>query len=208
MCCPGYNVDCLMRKCSKCSSKGIEICEFDGNLEVFYYCWIQKKEQYTNKNGKVQFVTNTVKLCKKTTAVSLVKSLDSVILDFMKHESIIRNQFSALNYLKLHMDENESILQIDFSENYSLKHAEEIQSFHFGGSRKQVTLHTSSLLLKDTDYESPKVKSFCTLSEDLRHDAVAVFTHLRPIFLFLQKEKPDLKALHFVSDSPSTQYRK
>lgn len=65
MCCPGYNVDCLMRKCSKCSGKGIEICEFDGNLKVFYYCWIQKKEQYTNKNGKVQFVTNTVKLCKK-----------------------------------------------------------------------------------------------------------------------------------------------
>lgn len=60
------------------------------------------------------------------------------------------------------MDENESILQIDFSKNYSLKHAEEIQSFHFGGSRKQVTLHTSSLLLKDTAYESPKVKSFCT----------------------------------------------
>lgn len=174
MCCPSYNVDCLMHKCSECSSKSIEIGEFEGDLEVFYYCWTQKKEQYT-LNGVMKYVNNTVKLCKKTTALSLVKNLDSVILDFMKHESIIRNRFSALAYLKLHMDENEAMLQMDFSENYCLKHSEEIQSFHFGGSQKQITLHTSSLLLKDTTYDSLKVKSFCTLSEDLRHDSIAVF---------------------------------
>lgn len=94
MYCPGYNVNCLLRKCYKCLSKSIEIGEFDGNVEVFYYCWTQKKKQYTNKNGVVQCITNTVKLCKKTTALSLVESLDVVIVDFMKHKSIIRNQFS------------------------------------------------------------------------------------------------------------------
>lgn len=67
---------------------------------------------------------------------------------------------------------------MDFRENYSLKNAEEIQSFHLGENRKQVKLHTSSLLFKDTAYESPKVKSFCTSSEDLRHDLIAVLAHL------------------------------
>lgn len=82
-----------------------------------------------------------------------------MIPDFMKHEAIIRNQFSALKYLKHNMDDNEALLQMDFSENYSLKHVEEILSFQFGGSRKQVTLHTSSLLMKDNAYEPLKVKS-------------------------------------------------
>lgn len=123
------------------------------DTEVFYYNWTQKTEQYKSKNGKVNLVKNTVKLCIKTTAYSLVKKLYDIIPDFMKHEAIIRNQFLALNYLKHSMDDNEALLQMDLSENYSLKHAEEIQSFHFGGSRKQVTLRTSSLLMKDNAYE-------------------------------------------------------
>lgn len=37
----------------------------------------------------------------------------------------------------------EALIHVDFSENYSLKYATEVQSFHFGGSRQQVSLHTA-----------------------------------------------------------------
>lgn len=53
LCCEGYNVNCLLRKCSKCSNKNIVIDEFDGDAEVFYYDWTQKTEKYKSKNGKV-----------------------------------------------------------------------------------------------------------------------------------------------------------
>jgi hypothetical protein len=52
-------------------------------------------------------------------------------------------------------------------------------------------------------YRGDSKKAFCSISEDLRHDPVAIFAHLRPIL----EENTDLRGLHFISDSPSNQYR-
>uniref|UniRef100_A0A1B6CB63 Uncharacterized protein n=1 Tax=Clastoptera arizonana TaxID=38151 RepID=A0A1B6CB63_9HEMI len=125
----------------------------------------------------------------------------------MAHEAVILNQYAALKYLKLTMNENEALVQIDFRENYSLKYAEEIQSFHFGGSRKQVSLHTSSVIFKEGAYGDIKYKSICFFSENLKHDSVAILAHLRPVFKIIAHIKPKFKALHIVSDSPTSQYR-
>lgn len=54
-------------------------------------------------------------------------------------------------------------------------------------------------------YLNPDVKkSFCTISEDLQHDPTAIFCHLEPI---LETYSNQIKSLHFLSDSPATQYR-
>uniref|UniRef100_A0A8D8T5N7 Uncharacterized protein n=1 Tax=Cacopsylla melanoneura TaxID=428564 RepID=A0A8D8T5N7_9HEMI len=96
---------------------------------------------------------------------------------------------------------------MDFSENYALKYASEVQSFHFGGSRVQVSLHTSSLSYKNCVYDDLKTKSFCTFSKDLNHGPPAILAHLEPIFAWIREQKPHLKMIHFLSDGPSTQYR-
>lgn len=46
-------------------------------------------------------------------------------------------------------------------------------------------------------------KSFCSISPDLAHDPVAKLKHLEPILA----QKNDIEYLHFLSDSPSNQYR-
>ena len=97
--------------------------------------------------------------------------------------------------------ECEAVLHIDFSENYACKLSTEIQSFHFGGSRRQATIHTAVL------YTVHGTKSYATLSDCLRHDEWAVWAHLEPILKELRKTFPQITTLHILSDGPVTQYR-
>ncbi|KAG5893974.1 hypothetical protein JTB14_006578 [Gonioctena quinquepunctata] len=97
-------------------------------------------------------------------------------------------------------------IHIDFSENYCCKYREEIQAVHFGGGRQQVTLHTGVLYLKNPD-DTVKAQSFCTLSDNNRHDSIAVWAHLKPIFDWLKHQRPNIHAVHILSDSPVNQYK-
>ncbi|XP_074040073.1 uncharacterized protein [Leptinotarsa decemlineata] len=95
--------------------------------------------------------------------------------------------------LKRTLKKNELFFHMDSSENYLCKYACEPQSVHFGASRKQITLHTG----------------FCTVSACLRHDAAAVLANICPVIEHYQTKHDidNIDILHFLSDSPSTQYR-
>uniref|UniRef100_A0A2A4K7W2 Uncharacterized protein n=1 Tax=Heliothis virescens TaxID=7102 RepID=A0A2A4K7W2_HELVI len=102
---------------------------------------------------------------------------------------------------------NEAVVHLDFSENYALKHHTEIQSFHFGGSRKEVSIHTVVIYIKDFETFELKTYSVCTVSDNLKHTAVAIWAHLGPILSQIAEISPFIDTLHFYSDSPSSQYR-
>ncbi|KAI0224425.1 hypothetical protein LSAT2_024589, partial [Lamellibrachia satsuma] len=97
--------------------------------------------------------------------------------------------------------DTECTIHIDFSENYTCGYSREIQSIIFGASHQQATLHTGVLYLKG------KTTSFCTISNSLRHDPVAIWAHLEPMFEHAKGTQPQLDTVHFVSDGPATQYR-
>ncbi|CAH0718060.1 unnamed protein product, partial [Brenthis ino] len=65
----------------------------------------------------------------------------------------------------------------------------------------------SSFSLLKTGFTKLCTKSFCTLSECLRHDAVAIWEHLVPVLNFVSGNISVLETLHFISDLPSAQYR-
>lgn len=69
----------------------------------------------------------------------------------------------------------------------------EIQSIHFGGSRKQVILHIIGKKCKNKSKNSIEHKSICTISESKQHDTVAVCAHLMPTFAKIKIIVPDLK---------------
>lgn len=207
LCCTESKVKCLLRECSQCSNNSTLYNEFNGEMDIFYDEWATQEETYKNKKGEAIKVKHTLKIRKKISALQLVNMFSETVFKYMVHQGTIRNQYAAMKLLKVKMLSNEVILHMDFSENYACKYAEEIQAFHFGGSRTQVSLHTSSLLLKDDDNSVPKTKSFATFSESLQHNPPAILAHLEPVFEFISKERPKLKAIHFLSDSPSTQYR-
>ncbi|KAL4718988.1 hypothetical protein ACJJTC_018527 [Scirpophaga incertulas] len=45
------------------------------------------------------------------------------------------------------------------------------------------------------------------VSENMRHDAVAVWAHIVPVLEYVQTTNRNVNQLHFLSDSPSSQYR-
>lgn len=98
-------------------------------------------------------------------------------------------------------------MHIDFSENYSLKYGAEVQSFHLGGNRQQVSLHTAVIHNHDFATGSVAPTSMCTISRCLRHDAPAVWVHLIIIIDETTKSNPFIDTIHMLSDSPTSQYR-
>lgn len=76
-------------------------------------------------------------------------------------------------------------------------------------NKMQISLHTrpTSLQFKETNTGPVKTKSFCLFSRNLSHDPVAIVAHLQPVFQYINKIKSRLRAIHFLSDSPSNQYR-
>lgn len=105
------------------------------------------------------------------------------------------------------MTANEIIIHVDFSQNYECKYSKEIQSVHFGGSHEQTTLHTEVIYFKDNQFGKPKVFPFSSLSQSLRHDSSAIAAHLKPVLDHAKTLVQDIQTIHFLSDSPTTQYR-
>ncbi|CAG9818887.1 unnamed protein product [Phaedon cochleariae] len=109
-----------------------------------------------------------------------------------------------MTLLKNNLSENEILVHCDFSENHNLKYTEETQSFHFGDSRQQITLHTVVVYSKSNNQR--KTECFCTSSESLKHDVPAIWAHLYPVLDEIMN-RSYIDTLHFLSDSPATQYR-
>ncbi|XP_063234925.1 uncharacterized protein LOC134537909 [Bacillus rossius redtenbacheri] len=108
-----------------------------------------------------------------------------------------------MSQLKDNLTDHEIIVHCDFSENYNLKFAEEIQSFHFGGARQQISMHTVVVYRKSS--ETLETKCFCTVSCSLQHNAPAIWAHLFPVMNVVVPDS--IHTVHFLSDSPSGQYR-
>ena len=206
ICCRPYTAACLFRKCFECKDKTMKIHQFE-DCEVKVRKWDTVATKYMI-NGKERIIRKVEKQEIIMTIVNLYKLLHESLNKFMCHVGNIVHQFNAMSKLKSTLKPNEVIIHVDFSENYDCKYAEEIQSFHFGGSRQQVTLHTGVMYLK-LSAEDVTSFPFCTMSESLRHDAFAIWAHLKPIFQWaiqLQKNET-LNIFHMLSDSPVTQYR-
>lgn len=121
-----------------------------------------------------------------------------------QHIFNIRWQYGAYRQLRENLRNNECLLHVyNFSENYSCKYSQEIQSVHFGGSHQQATLHTGVVY---TAAEQSPV-TFCSISPSRRHDPLAIWAHLDPVLDMVRERYPLINHLHVFSDGPATQYK-
>ncbi|CAI6359153.1 unnamed protein product [Macrosiphum euphorbiae] len=207
VCCNIDNVACLQIMCGNCKDLQIPYNLFEADTTVTFFKWQVKSEIFTDKNKKTRSVKHTVKDKITVSAMDAVNTFNDAFIKFLYHEENVIHQFRAMKMLKTKLNPNEVLIHSDFSENYSMKYSSEIQAFHFGGSRKQYTLHTSQIYFKKDEYTSVVSQSMCTLSECLDHGPAAVWAHLQPIFEFLKLTVPQITIVHFLTDSPTTQYR-
>ena len=71
--------------------------------------------------------------------------------------------------------------------NYECKYSAEVQSVYFGGSRRQVAPHTGVC------YNRIQVIPFCSISENARHGAAAVWAHTKVILDYMKSVSPGVK---------------
>nr|CAI5840307.1 unnamed protein product [Callosobruchus analis] len=178
ICCSTKNENCLLRLCNECKHSEPHFKMFDQN--------------------EIRQIKQTKRLAKQLQRVK-AKDLQALFLKklplFMSHEDRILHQYKVIAKLKETLNSNEILVHCDYKE---------IQAYHFGGSRQQITLHTVVVYLKGSNGKTV-VNSFYTLSESLDHGPSAVWAHLSPILKIYLKKNID--TIHFLSDSPSTQYR-
>ena len=207
LCCEPRNPACLLRECLSCNNKNINYKEFSNDSNLTYFKWKKATKEVVTKKGLTQKRVLTVKDRITTNPLEAIKELESAIKPFLLHIHNIEAQYKTIKHLKENLTVSEAIIHVDFSENYSLKYAEEVQSFHFGGSRQQVSLHTSVIYTHDFSLGAVRPISVCTISKCVRHDVAAIWAHLIPLIKQAMESNPFITTLHFLSDSPVSQYR-
>lgn len=118
----------------------------------------------------------------------------------------MKRQMQTMQECKSNIGVNEIAIHIDFAENYVLKFSSEVQSMHFGASKKQLSLHTGVYYIRK-DKEPVKSIGFCSVSENLDHQAHAIWAHLQDVLTKLSESFPGTKKIHFFSDGPTGQYK-
>ncbi|CAH2101591.1 unnamed protein product [Euphydryas editha] len=132
LCCDKYNLKCLSRRCQICKNKVIPYNEFSNDQEIEYYEWGRDKKKVGQKE------INITKKFKRTTQIrNLILKREDSLPKFFSHTANIINQYQTITELKKSLNDYETLVHMDFSENYSYRFAKEVQSLHFGGSRGQ-----------------------------------------------------------------------
>nr|CAI5831925.1 unnamed protein product [Callosobruchus analis] len=192
VCCDRYAETCLLRKCNSCSLKTLPYAEFDNRENISVKQWSHGRETIIDqKTKKERYVTKYKKETKSMKPRDLVMQLEIDLQKLFQHEQSIK-------LLKQSLTDNDAIIHMDFSENFNTKCNQEIQAYHFGGSRTQISMHTVIV------YTKASTTSHCTISLNLAHNVGAIWAHLTPVLISLPST---VQNLHFLSDGPVTQYR-
>ena len=124
---------------------------------------------------------------------------------FKEHAIRARTQYAEVRRLKENLYPGHSVVIMDFSENFVCDYLEEVQSSYY--NKPSVSLHPVVIYFKDETDGSLKHKSYIYCSDDTDHKAAAIFTIMRKLNEDLNVDLPLIDTLHYVSDSPTSQYR-
>lgn len=125
--CKSGNIDCMMRLCSVCSNKE----QFKKTLidEVFVNIDLKDCEteisyrQWTKEGDRAQLVPQT------GTAEEILEKSIFLINELIPHHFVSKEQSRYLKELKNNLDNDNVIVMMDFSQNYSFVTQDEVQGF-------------------------------------------------------------------------------
>lgn len=199
--CDTKNKTCMYGKCPECREINISTSsKLDKNEEVNWAQWQTQKEKRIVKKIEKE-VNVTVKKQETGDIGTLLDRFSEGVTRFKVHFFNIETKMKHLRYLKENIRENEALIQVDFYEDYECKLAREIQSMHFGASKKQITLHTGVCYTKNSS------ETYCAVSNSLEHGPNAVWAYLGPFLDKVMHENKGIDTLHFYSDGATSQYK-
>lgn len=169
------------------------------DTDVYYREWKRSEYEYKGKKAKKIKLIQSQNERKK-----FIDIVTKETKEFRSHVERIRHQYEQLRDLKLKLPKTHVICQMDFAENYTCSHADEIQSAYF--AKPAVTLHPMVVYYRD-DNDVLQHKSFLMTTDELAHKAFTVFAFMKRIQREIKQLVKDLKWIHYVTDSPTSQYR-
>ena len=159
---------------------------------INYYLFELKEESYL-KTGKEINYKRTTRVERRDGVCDLVKWLKDSGPSYLKHRSYVDNIESVLPAIRAVF--TGKYIELDFSENLSMKPKVEIQSAHFSG--KQFCLHCAIIEPGKTKYEYH-------FSDDTTHDFAFVKKVLEDIFVS-REIKNEIVVIK--SDNAGSQYK-
>ena len=213
MVCSPDSEKCMMGNCDTCSYHKIEsylssFVEADQASEILWCEWVREENNEiahprrgANKEAdtvKTSSKKQMKKICKAGSVAEAVATLIEKMPEFLAHVFIKRQQSACFQEKLSDIPDASAVIQVDFSENYSLQQQGEIQSAYW--SQQQLTLFTVCVWTHDSN------KSMVFVSDDLDHDKTSVLVFLHKLLAELT-DKETIKNVDIFSDGPSSQFK-
>ena len=189
------NVDCCISDCAECPEDDAlyeYLMENIPDEQVTYSEWVSIPEEGTQLVKTTQHITE------------FIPKLIGHLKKLVTHRFINKSQNEYSKKLKNELREKECILLMDFAENYSSVTQNEIQAGYFW--KKQHTLHPFVIYYR-RENGGVKHKSYCVLSDYLKHDAESVHTFIKELIPKLKDLIQGLEKIHIFSDGGPAHYK-
>lgn len=192
--CDSQNKQCMMGICQQC-----------GNLKKYEEAVQEMDKDLLEQNAKwYRWITDSsghaVKELQEGTVADALYDLEKKLPTFLSHCFLKEKQSTYFEYAKKHLvNEAVCVLQVDFSENFSICQQDEIQSAHWNSD--QITIYTA------VAYTSEGVISYAIISDFMQHDKLAVHAFNQRIFGDLKSKLSNLKEVHIFSDGASQHFK-
>jgi hypothetical protein len=179
-----YHSDCSKQACEMCmraESLIEKYRSFDSRSTLKYQKWVKQANS---------------RFSKLTSEVTLEEAIDEVqhqIRPVIIHHQTKRQQSDAYKLCKAKANLQMPVVQIDFAENYTCDHQDEIQSAYY--NKKQVPLFTYCVWM-----EGKKQRNIMILSDCLEHNKTFVCLYLMEII----KRLGDEAIFYFFDDLKSS----
>ena len=186
--CDTMSEKCMSQKCLTCKDK-LKIYNPDSsyaNMKVKYYQW-----QKSGVTDKVQ--------C-SATVQNVFEELVEQTPKFLLHQYVKRKQSAFAETLRQSVNGSKIMIQLDFAENASLIHQNEIQAVHW--THKQATIFTAHAWISSGISESMAI-----ISDDPVHNKLQVHTYVRKIISYLKEKYPAIKDVIIFSDGCAAQFK-
>lgn len=156
--------------------------------------------------GEAKREVKKIKLLEKElTKTEFTETIRKQMAGFRQHRDRVIAQYAAVRHIKEQMPPGHVTIQMDFAENWASSEKDEIQSAYY--SKDQITIHSAVVHTRDEENGSLRVKSYCYVSDVTVHTSGMVVAILKKVVEEAKREVPGLNYIHYLSDSPSSQYR-
>lgn len=193
--CEVQTSECWLSNCNHCNGISQErlnksIGNTDLTIPVNWELWEKNSESKRIEKHK-----------KNGTLIDLLNYIVNLSPQFLRHSFVKREQsdvFNKIDRVRVKGDKfiNESLIQVDFAENFICEAQDEVQSAHW--NQRQLTLFTSA-----TFYQN-QIFSKVFVSNNLNHTKETIVPYL---YKLITELPPAIKIVKIWSDGPSSQFK-